>query len=144
MKIYLPSTFILKYVGAKMILHAFMIELDQLNYWSKKFKNFENLCTKSMECCSLVVSQILTEFRPEAGEWNGSSLGIAQNTFIWILKYNMKLAYWEDKSIDSPSSLNGSLSWMMRVAQARRLPRPSLVFLSSSEHCSARLRASRT
>ena len=32
MKMHLPSTFILRYVGAKMIVHAFMIELDQLNY----------------------------------------------------------------------------------------------------------------
>ena len=32
MKIYLPSTFILWYVRAKMIEHAFMIELDQLDY----------------------------------------------------------------------------------------------------------------
>ena len=32
MKIYLPSTFILGYVRAKMIVHAFMIELDQSDY----------------------------------------------------------------------------------------------------------------
>ena len=32
MKMYLPSTFILRYVRAKMIVHAFMIELDQLVY----------------------------------------------------------------------------------------------------------------
>ena len=31
MKIYLPSTFILRHVRAKMIVHAFMIELDQLD-----------------------------------------------------------------------------------------------------------------
>ena len=29
---HLPSTFILRYVRAKMIVRAFMIELDQLNY----------------------------------------------------------------------------------------------------------------
>ena len=33
MKMYLLSTFILWYVRAKMIVHAFMIELDQLDYW---------------------------------------------------------------------------------------------------------------
>ena len=32
MKMYLPSNFILRYVRAKMIVHAFMIELDQLDY----------------------------------------------------------------------------------------------------------------
>ena len=32
----LPSTFILRYVRAKMIVHAFMIELDQLDLISKK------------------------------------------------------------------------------------------------------------
>ena len=31
MKMYLPSTFILGYVRAKMKVHAFMIELDQLD-----------------------------------------------------------------------------------------------------------------
>ena len=31
-KCLLPSTFILRYVGAKMIVHAFMIELDQLEF----------------------------------------------------------------------------------------------------------------
>ena len=46
MKISLLSTFILRYVRAKMIVHAFMIELDQPDYC------FENLCTKSMESCS--------------------------------------------------------------------------------------------
>ena len=45
---------------AKMIVHAFMIELDQLDYWyPRKNKKFEILCTKSMESCSLVISQIL-------------------------------------------------------------------------------------
>ena len=32
MKMHLPSTFILRYVRAKMIVRAFMIELDQLDY----------------------------------------------------------------------------------------------------------------
>ena len=32
MKMHLPSTFILGCVRAKMIVHAFMIELDQLDY----------------------------------------------------------------------------------------------------------------
>ena len=46
-----------------MIVHAFMIELDQLDYWyPKKLKDCEILCTKSMESCSIVISQILAEF----------------------------------------------------------------------------------
>ena len=53
------------YVRAKMIVHAFMIELDHLDYWyPRKIKNFVNICTKSMENCSLVESQILVEFHP--------------------------------------------------------------------------------
>ena len=32
MKMHLTSTFILRYVRAKMVVHAFMIELDQLDY----------------------------------------------------------------------------------------------------------------
>ena len=32
MKMYRPTTFILRYVRAKMIVHAFMIELDKLDY----------------------------------------------------------------------------------------------------------------
>ena len=36
MKMYLASTFILRYVRAKMIMHAFKIELDQLDLISKK------------------------------------------------------------------------------------------------------------
>ena len=32
MKMHLPSTFILRYVRAKMIVHAFMIELYELDY----------------------------------------------------------------------------------------------------------------
>ena len=32
MKMHLPSTFIFRYVRAKMIVHAFMNELDQLDY----------------------------------------------------------------------------------------------------------------
>ena len=32
MKMCLPSTFILRYVRAKMTVHAVMIELDQLDY----------------------------------------------------------------------------------------------------------------
>ena len=33
MKVYLPSSFILRYVRAEMIVHAFMNELDQKDYW---------------------------------------------------------------------------------------------------------------
>ena len=32
MKMHLPSSFILRYVRSEMIVHAFMIELDQKNY----------------------------------------------------------------------------------------------------------------
>ena len=50
MKMYLPSSFILKYVRAEMNVHAFMNELDQLDYWyPKKFekkKIVKNLCHK--------------------------------------------------------------------------------------------------
>ena len=56
-----------RFVRTKTIVHAFIIELDQPDYWyPRKIKNGNNLCTKSMESCSLIVeSQILAEFRPE-------------------------------------------------------------------------------
>ena len=41
-----------------------MNELDQKDY-PRKFKNCENLCTKSMESCPLVILHILAEFHPE-------------------------------------------------------------------------------
>ena len=66
MKMYLPSSFILRYVRAEMNVHAFMNELDQKDYWyPRKMKNCENLFTKSMESCPLVISHILAEFHPE-------------------------------------------------------------------------------
>ena len=47
-----------------------MIELDQSDYIhiqeeEKIGGGGDNLCTKSMESCPLVASQILAEFRPE-------------------------------------------------------------------------------
>ena len=33
MKMYLPSSFILRYVRAEMNVHAFMNELDEKDYW---------------------------------------------------------------------------------------------------------------
>ena len=49
MKMYFPSSLILRYVRAEMNVHAFMNELDQKDYWyPRKIKNCENLCTKSM------------------------------------------------------------------------------------------------
>ena len=63
MKMHLPSSFILRYVSAKIIKHAFMIELDELDQsYPRKNKNCEILCTKSMESCSVVISQILAQF----------------------------------------------------------------------------------
>ena len=60
MKMYLPSSFILRYVRAEMNVHAFMIKLDQQDYWyPRQFFLGEILFTKSMESCSLVISQIL-------------------------------------------------------------------------------------
>ena len=56
------------YVRAKTIVHAFMIELDQLDnldYWYlKKINNIVKYYVKSQnfESCALVISQILAEF----------------------------------------------------------------------------------
>ena len=56
------STFILRYVRAKMIVHASMIEPDQPDNWyEEKNTNCENVCTKSMDSCFRVISQILAE-----------------------------------------------------------------------------------
>ena len=68
MKLFLHSTYILMYIKAKVISHAFMIEIYQPGYWYPIKK--ENLCIKSMESCPLVVSQILAEFRPEKAIYN--------------------------------------------------------------------------
>ena len=47
-KIHLPPTFILRYVRAKIIVYAFMIELDQPDYrYPRKGKKY--ICTKSTE-----------------------------------------------------------------------------------------------
>ena len=55
-----------RYVRAEMNVHAFMNEPDQKDYWySRKFEICENLCTKSMESCPLVISHVLVEFHPE-------------------------------------------------------------------------------
>ena len=49
-----------------MNVHAFKNELDQKDYgYPRKMKNCENLCTKSMESCPLVILHILAEFWPE-------------------------------------------------------------------------------
>ena len=66
MKMHLPSSFILRYVRSEMIVHVFMIELDQKDYWyPRKFEIVKNLCAKSMESCPRVISHILAEFNPE-------------------------------------------------------------------------------
>ena len=70
MKMYLPSSLILRYVRAEMNVHAFMNELVQKDYWyPRKIKHCENLCTKSMESCPLLISHILTEFHPERASY---------------------------------------------------------------------------
>ena len=60
MKMYLPSSFILGYVRAEMNVHAFMNELHQKDEWYPRIFGVENLCTKSMESCPLVISHILS------------------------------------------------------------------------------------
>ena len=47
MKMYLPSSFILRYVRAEMNVHAFMNELDQNDYRYPRKSFFFN-CEKSM------------------------------------------------------------------------------------------------
>ena len=51
---------------------------------SKKKEEFENLCTKSMESCSLVISQILAEFRPERATYK--ALQINKFSSKWIIQ----------------------------------------------------------
>ena len=53
MKMYLPSSFILKYVRAEMNVHAFMNELRSKGLCDiqEKLKILKHLCTKSMESC---------------------------------------------------------------------------------------------
>ena len=84
MKMYLPSSFILRYVRAEMNVHALMNELDQKDYWyPRKIEIFENLCTKSMERCPLVISHILAECHPEMATYttlhNHFSFGLSKS-----------------------------------------------------------------
>ena len=55
-----------------MIVHAFMIELDQVETIDiqEKLKIVKNLCSKSMESCSVVVPQILAVFCPIQIQFN--------------------------------------------------------------------------
>ena len=68
---YLPSSFMLTcrymYVRAEMNVHAFMNKLDQKDLLISE-KNCENLCTKSMESCPLVISHILADFQSREGD----------------------------------------------------------------------------
>ena len=75
-EMYLPSSFILRYVRAKMNVHAFMNELDQRTIDIQERKKKENQCTKSMESCPLVISHILAELHPV-----GASYTILHNHF---------------------------------------------------------------
>ena len=56
---HLPSTFILRYVRAKMIVHVFMIELDQLDYWYPRKLQIVKFYVQSQWRVVLVISQIL-------------------------------------------------------------------------------------
>ena len=82
--LYLYFILIFRYVRAEMNVHAFMNELDQKDYWyPRKIENFENLCTKSMESCPLVISHILAEFHPERAAYttlhNHFSYGLSKS-----------------------------------------------------------------
>ena len=60
MKMYLPSSFILRYVRAEMNVHAFMNELDQKDYWyPRKIEIYVQSQWR------VVISHILAEFHPE-------------------------------------------------------------------------------
>ena len=67
MKMYFSSSFMLRYVRAEMNVHAFINELmiKRSLLISKKKKYCENLCAKSMESYSLVISHILAELHSE-------------------------------------------------------------------------------
>ena len=47
-----------------MCMHLWM-NLIKRTWYPRKIKNCENLCTKSMESCRLVISHILAEFHPD-------------------------------------------------------------------------------
>ena len=93
MKMYLPFYFILRYVRAEINAHAFMHELDQQDYWyPRKMKFFENLCTKSMDSCPLVISHILAEFHP------GRHTQVCiSNSLKWIIQICSNFYFWVSK-----------------------------------------------
>ena len=87
MNMYIPSTFTLGY-RAKMIVHAFMIELDQLDYnwYPRKLKT----CETQWRACSLVISQILSEFRLEGATYktlNNQLSKFAQNFTVGMVGF---------------------------------------------------------
>ena len=73
MKMYLPSSFILRYVTAEMNVHAFMNELDQRTIDNDIQENLKivkiYVYTKSMESFPLVISHILAEFHPKRAKY---------------------------------------------------------------------------
>ena len=70
-------TFVLGFVRAKMIVHALMIELDQLvYYYTRKIEDYEHLCTKTRESGPrhfyffLYKSESISQTRGEGGVWS--------------------------------------------------------------------------
>ena len=78
---HLPSTFILRYIRAKMIVHAFLIELGQLDFWyprQNKKKNWNSMYKVNGELfsCDITDSGIVP-----------SREGDIQN-FAWLVLLN--------------------------------------------------------
>ena len=95
MKMHLPSSFILWYVRSEMIVHAFMIELDQKDYWyPRKFENCENLRIKSMESCPLVIYHKSWQNSVQRGRH--TQLCII-TSLKWIIQICLNFYWWVSK-----------------------------------------------
>ena len=95
-KIHLPSTFILRYVRAKMIVYAFMIELDQPDYWYPRQYFF-------LKCENLVQSQwrVIIVLSWYHIFWQNSVQGhiklCISSSIKWIIQICSKFYCWVSK-----------------------------------------------
>ena len=85
MKKHRPSTLILRYVREEVNVRVFEVKLPQLVQWNpRKIKKYENMCTKSVEGCSTMASQILANCHLE---WAANKT--YRNHNFWIENPNL-------------------------------------------------------
>ena len=95
MKMYLPSSFILRFVRTEMNVHAFMNELDQKDYWyPRKIKNCESLQVQSQWRVVLMCYHIFWQSSVHRGRHTQFCIitslkwiiQICSNFYCWVCK----------------------------------------------------------